>query len=173
MWSRHIFLHFFTLKNAKQCGRLRAQLFFWLVANYEYSCIINRVHHFIADHKNCNISVNISYKNLNLSSYTNCIKVRQILEFHQNTGNICILHFQLIFTVHRSIAGLLKMPIKGRLAVVEKQRIVAGLIEGLLIEVLATEMKRATRTLATFIKNPNIKSRKYKSTRSNLSTGFL
>ena len=37
-----------------------------------------------------------------------------------------------------------------------KKNIVAELREGLLIKVLATEMARDTRTLATFIKNSNI-----------------
>ena len=46
------------------------------------------------------------------------------------------------------------MPTKGQLTVTEKLRIVAGLIQGLLIKVLATEIKRDTKTLTTFIKNP-------------------
>ena len=65
------------------------------------------------------------------------------------------------------------MPVKGRLMAIEKQRIVVELIEGLLKKVLATEMKRYTRTLATLIKNPNIKSRKDKGTTRNLSTRDL
>ena len=52
------------------------------------------------------------------------------------------------------------MPLKGRLMAIEKQTIVAKLTEGLLLKVLATEMKKDTRTSARFIKNPNIKSRK-------------
>ena len=52
------------------------------------------------------------------------------------------------------------MPIKGRLTAIEKQRIVAGLTEGLMIKALAKEMTRDTRTLTTFIKNPNIKYKK-------------
>ena len=65
------------------------------------------------------------------------------------------------------------MPIKGRLTVIKKQRIVAGLTEELFIKVLSTEMKRDSRTLATFIKNPNIKFRKDKDTRRIFFLGFF
>ena len=61
------------------------------------------------------------------------------------------------------------MPKNGRLKVIEKQRIVAGLAEGLSIKDLATELERDPRTLASFVNNPNTKSRKDKGTRRNLS----
>lgn len=61
------------------------------------------------------------------------------------------------------------MPKKGRLTATEKQRIIAGLAEGLPIMNLATELERDPRTLATFVRNPNIKPRKDKGTRRNLT----
>ena len=60
------------------------------------------------------------------------------------------------------------MPEKGRLAAIEKQRIIARLAEGFSIEVSPTELKRDARTLAKFIRNLNIKYRKNKGTRRNL-----
>ena len=65
------------------------------------------------------------------------------------------------------------MPIKEHLTAIEKKRTVARQIEGLLIKVLATEMKIETRALATFTMNPNIKPRKDKGTIRVLSTRDL
>ena len=64
------------------------------------------------------------------------------------------------------------MPIEGRLTAIE-QRIVTELTEGLLIKGVATEMKSDTRTLATFIKNSNINSRKGNEIWRNLSARDL
>ena len=65
------------------------------------------------------------------------------------------------------------MPIKRRLTVIEKQRIVPVLAERLLMTegVLISygDKKKDTITLAIFIKNPNIKSKKDKGTRRNHS----
>ena len=65
------------------------------------------------------------------------------------------------------------MPIKERLTAIEKLRIVAGLTKGLLIKILATEMKRDIRTLPAITKNPNIKSNTDSGTRRNLSARDL
>ena len=62
------------------------------------------------------------------------------------------------------------MPLKGCLTAIENQKIVAELTEGLLIKVLVTEIKRNTIFLATFIRNSNIKFKKDKSPRRNLSS---
>ena len=74
---------------------------------------INCLHRFIADYKNCNISVGISCKTQSLhhtrlhqgklndkisSKYMNYLKNYAIF-----------LHFQLIFTVNRFIAGILNI----------------------------------------------------------------
>ena len=62
------------------------------------------------------------------------------------------------------------MPLKRRLTAIKKHKSVGGLTEGLLIKVLDAEMKRNNRTLATcIIKNSNVKLRKDKGTRRNLS----
>ena len=61
------------------------------------------------------------------------------------------------------------MPKKGRLTATEKQETIAGLTEGLSIINLARELKRDPRTLATFVRYPNIKPRKDKGTRRNLT----
>ena len=54
-----------------------------------------------------------------------------------------------------------------------RQQIVARLTEGLLIKDLAREIKMDTRTLATFIKNPNDKFKKNKGGIRNLSAQGL
>ena len=59
------------------------------------------------------------------------------------------------------------------LTAIEKQSNVAGLTEGPLTKILPTDIKRDTKPLATFMKNPNIKLKKDKGTRRNLSARDL
>ena len=61
------------------------------------------------------------------------------------------------------------MPKKGRLTASEKDRIVAGLSERKSLVDLAKELGRDRRTLSSFVKNPNTKSRKDKDLRRKLS----
>ena len=57
----------------------------------------------------------------------------------------------------------------GRLTATERQRIIAGLAEGVTLLDLAKELGRDKRTLEAFIKKPDTKLRKDKGTRRNIS----
>ena len=80
------------------------------------------------------------------------IKVSEMLKYH--------LFISRNYQCQSLYCKSINMPMKGRLKAIEKQRIVARLTTEFLIKVLATGMKRDTRTSATLIKNPDIKSRK-------------
>ncbi|MEM9078998.1 MAG: transposase [Bacteroidota bacterium] len=61
------------------------------------------------------------------------------------------------------------MPLKGRLTDSEKQRIVAGLANGLCVLDLAKELGRDRRTVESYVKRPNIEARKDKGKRRQIS----
>ena len=61
------------------------------------------------------------------------------------------------------------MPLKGRLTDSEKQRIVAGLANGLNVLELAKKLGRDRRTVESYVKSPNIKARKDKGKRRQIS----
>ena len=60
------------------------------------------------------------------------------------------------------------MPKNGRLTAAERQRIVAGLAEGLTLLDLAKELGRDKRTLVSFVEKPDTAPRKDKGTRRSI-----
>jgi len=79
------------------------------------------------------------------------------------------LHIFREFSLFNALLQIPKMPLKGRLTDSEKQRIIAGLAEGLSVLDLAKELGRDRRTVESYVKSPNIKERKDKGKRRKIS----
>ena len=68
---------------------------------------------------------------------------------------------------------LLKMPVNSRLTTAEKNRILAGLVEGLMLLELAKELQRDKRTLVSIVIKPTTNPRKDKGSRRSITGRYM